>query len=87
MLMRDVLAYRIMRTTLDIDDDVMLAAKELARSRKSSVGRVVSDLAREALTKKVAVARSKSGWPVLPVRPDAKPVTLELVNRLRDESP
>jgi hypothetical protein len=38
-----------MRTTLDIDDDILLAAKELAAMRKTTVGQVISDLARQAL--------------------------------------
>jgi hypothetical protein len=38
-----------MRTTLDIDDDVLIAAKELSAMRKTSVGQVISDLARQAL--------------------------------------
>ncbi len=76
-----------MRTTLDIDEDVLFAAKEMARERKTTAGKVVSELVRKALTEKVTFTRSKSGWPQLPVRPGGKPVTLELVNRLRDESP
>ena len=39
-----------MRTTLDIDDDVLAAAEELARSERSSAGGVLSRLARQALT-------------------------------------
>jgi hypothetical protein len=38
-----------MRTTLDLDDDVLLAAKEHAQREKRSLGAVISDLAREAL--------------------------------------
>jgi hypothetical protein len=38
-----------MRTTLDIDDDVLAAAKELASGRKTTAGKVISDLARKAL--------------------------------------
>lgn len=38
-----------MRTTLDIDDDLMVAAKELARRERSSAGRVVSRLLRHSL--------------------------------------
>jgi len=38
-----------MRTTLDIADDVLLAAKELARRNRKSAGQVVSELAREGL--------------------------------------
>ncbi|MDT8450649.1 MAG: hypothetical protein RQ847_10820 [Wenzhouxiangellaceae bacterium] len=39
-----------MRTTLDIDDEVLAAAKELARRQGTTAGRVVSDLLRRALT-------------------------------------
>jgi hypothetical protein len=39
-----------MRTTLEIDDDVLAAAKELARRERSSAGAVLSKLARRALT-------------------------------------
>lgn len=39
-----------MRTTLDIDEDVLLAAKELARCQSLSAGQVVSRLLRRVLT-------------------------------------
>lgn len=39
-----------MRTTLDIDDDVLNAAKQLAKKRNSTAGEVISGLARIALT-------------------------------------
>ena len=38
-----------MRTTLDIDDDVLQAAKELAQARRKTAGQVLSDLARKGL--------------------------------------
>jgi len=38
-----------MRTTLEIDDDVLSAAKELAAAQKTTAGKVISDLARKAL--------------------------------------
>lgn len=38
-----------MRTTINIEDDVLAAAKELARLQNVSAGRVVSRLMREAL--------------------------------------
>ena len=38
-----------MRTTLDIDDDVLRAAKDLARREKKTAGKIISDLARKAL--------------------------------------
>jgi len=73
-----------MRTTLDIDEDVLMVAKEMARHRHSSAGKVVSELARQALTQKPVFA-TRNGIPQLPVRPDGQPVTLELVNELLDE--
>ncbi len=51
--MRDAIASNInkghaMRTTLDIADDVLFAAKEIAQREKKSLGQVVSELARKA---------------------------------------
>ncbi len=39
-----------MRTTLDIDDDILAAAKQLAKKRNSTAGEVISGLVRQALT-------------------------------------
>jgi hypothetical protein len=75
-----------MRTTLDIEEDVMLAARELARQRGVSLGKVFSDLARQALAHQEA-GEVRNGVPLFPVQPGAVLVTLELVNRLRDEAP
>jgi hypothetical protein len=74
-----------MRTTVDLEEDVLLAAKEIARQQGFTLGRVLSDLARQALTQRISVT-SKHGLPQFPVQPDAGVVTLDLVNRLRDES-
>ena len=74
-----------MRTTLTIDDDVLAAAKEIATQEAKTIGEVVSSLAREALRPKGLGSRTRNGVPLLPVRSEAKPVTLELVNQLRDE--
>ncbi len=75
-----------MRTTLDVDEDVLLAARALAKQRGVTVGKALSDLARQALTRQAAVG-TRHGLPVFPVQPNAGVVTLELVNRLRDETP
>lgn len=73
------------RTTLDIDDDVLQAAKEIAASRSSSAGRVLSELARNALEPK-RPARMRNGVPLLRRRPKgSRRPTMTLVNRLRDE--
>lgn len=75
-----------MRTTLDIDEDVLQAAKELAQARGKTAGQVLSDLARQALAPSHA-GRLRNGVPVLPRRPSGRPrPTMKLVNTLRDEA-
>jgi len=75
-----------MRTTLDIADDVLAAAKAIAREQRKTTGEVVSGLARTALRKRVRLG-SRDGAPLLKVRNPGTRVTLEIVNALRDESP
>ena len=76
---------RLVRTTLDIDPDVLEAAKELAEHRGTTAGKVLSELARKALASK-SRATVRNGLPLLPRRPSGSPrPTLALVNRLRDE--
>lgn len=73
------------RTTLDIDEDVLNAAKELARAQRSTAGRVISELVRKAL-QPTGTARVRNGVPLLPRRPESAPrPTISLVNSLRDE--
>ena len=79
-----------MRTTLTIDDDVLLAAKDLARGGGSSIGAVVSELARRGLHGSApgngAVDNEGfCGFRPLPKR--GAPVTNELIDRLREEGP
>jgi hypothetical protein len=75
-----------MRTTLDLDDDVLAAVKELAAVRRTTAGKVLSELARRAL-QPARVHRLRNGVPVLPRRDAGAPrPTLQLVNRLRDET-
>ena len=79
-----------MRTTLQLDDDVLAAARVLARQRRRSVGDVISDLARQALSGAAhggsqSVMEQRSGLPQLPVTASGGVVDLERVNRLRDE--
>ena len=75
-----------MRTTLDIDDDVLQAAKELAATKGVSTGKVVSDLARKGLSPARPKVTVRNGVPLLPPRPPGTPpLTMEMVNKLRDE--
>jgi hypothetical protein len=72
-----------MRTTLELDDDVVTAAKELAAIERRSLGSVVSELARRGLTPaKVDVAGE---LPVIHVPADSVPITPEMVRRALDE--
>jgi hypothetical protein len=75
-----------MRTTLDIDEDVLESAKELAARRGTTAGRVLSELARIALAPRNRSSRMRNGVPILPKQQRAQLVTPEVVNRLRDES-
>ncbi len=75
-----------MRTTLAIDDDIFAAAKHLAEREKKTIGEIVSSLARRGLARGAPTKHTKrNGVPLLPYRADSTPVTLELVNQLRDE--
>jgi hypothetical protein len=75
-----------MRTTLDIDDDILAAAKELAAGQNTTAGKVLSDLARKALTEPspLKIAR-RHGFAILPKRGGV--VTPELVDRLAEDEP
>lgn len=75
-----------MRTTLDIAEDVLHAAKERARREKKSAGEVISELARSALTAPPAEARepkARHGFRPFPKR--GRIVNNELIDRLRED--
>jgi hypothetical protein len=78
-----------MRTTLDIDDEVLRAAKEIARRRRSTAGAVISELARQALTGAAAeptgVAESEGFYGFRPLPADGRVVSTETVEDLREE--
>jgi len=73
-----------MRTTLAIDDDVLMAAKAIAHREHRTVGDVVSDLARRAL-RRPEPAAYRNGMILLSRGDDQTVVTLETVNALRDD--
>jgi hypothetical protein len=80
--------HLMMRTTLDIDADVLLASKELAARRGTTAGKVISDLARSALTGTPPLVEVNEPAPVhgfVPFPKRGKIVTTELVNQLRHE--
>ena len=74
-----------MRTTLDIEDDVLFAAKDMARREGLTAGQIISRLARLALTKRVDQQPSYptvSGFRPLPTR--GLMVSNDQVNVLRE---
>ena len=76
-----------MRTTVNIDDDVLREAKELARLSGMGLGPMLSHLVRRGLSRDEAPRIvEENGIPVLAHRGHPIPVTPELVRQLRDET-
>jgi len=88
-----------MRTTLDIADDVLFAAKELAQHQKKSLGAVISDLARQAFAQRHSAAgafttgsdpvpcvveQPLAAYGIRPLPARGGLVSNELIDRLRD---
>ena len=88
-----------MRTTLDIADDVLFAAKEIAKREKKSLGQTISELARRAFTQPpavssldpahasggtVRVAERLASYGISPLPARGGIVSNELIERLRD---
>lgn len=71
-----------MRTTIDLDEDVLRVAKHLAQEREQSLGRVLSDLVRRGLRPSDKIAPRSGRIPILPRKPGAKPVTAQAVKDL-----
>ncbi|MGH8158427.1 MAG: hypothetical protein ACREPQ_09920 [Rhodanobacter sp.] len=76
-----------MRTTLQLDEDVLSAARALAERQGRTLGEVVSELARKGLAPVANSPQYRNGIRLMPVRPDARPMTLDEINELRDEVP
>ena len=76
-----------MRATLNIDEDVLAAIKELARRERKTAGRLASDLMRDALRSRAMHAstapKGRNGFRPIPA--GRSPVTNQLVNAMRDD--
>jgi plasmid stability protein len=76
------------RTTINLDDDLLMAIRERARRQQRSIGEVLSELLRQALGARnhageVAETGAFYGFEPLPQR--GPKVSNELIDRLRDE--
>jgi len=73
-----------MRTTLNIDDDIVAAARELAAAERRPLGAVISQLARQGLTP--ARVEADGGLPVIRVPAGSPAITPEMVRHANSES-
>ena len=79
-----------MRTTLKIPDDVLAAARQRAEAKGITIGEALGELARRGLEIELNECGDDGFWKgvkLFPHRSDDPAVTLEVVNRLRDELP
>jgi len=79
------------RTTLNLDDDVLQAARDRARREGRSIGLVISELARQALTDRTAPAsdepRTEQFLGFLPLPSRGHVITNGLIDQLREDEP
>jgi len=82
-----------MRTTLDIDDDILAAARDLAKAEGRTMGEIISDLARRGLTAPTqplgglaepSASFDFDDWPTLQGR-EGVLVTPAMIERVQDE--
>ena len=73
-----------MRTTLELDNDLVAIAKRLAREQGITLGQVISELARQSLAAKYPI-KIRNGVPLFVPKPGPVRLDLRTVNQLRDE--
>jgi hypothetical protein len=76
-----------MRTTLNLDADVLEMAKMLAARERKPLGMVVSGLLRRAVEPADQAPAVRNGIPLFPRSPGSRAVTPDIVNELLDEMP
>jgi hypothetical protein len=74
------------RTTINLDDDVLETARAMARVERRSLGTVVSDLVRRGLAPSQPRIDAEEGFPVFQVRQRAAPITDEMVQAALEEA-
>jgi hypothetical protein len=75
-----------MRTTIQIDDDVLFAARQVARMDGKSIGQPISELARRGL-RPCDRKEARNGFPVFRVADDAPLISEEMVRAALDDEP
>jgi hypothetical protein len=74
-----------MRTTLEIDDDVLSLVKDIAAHRQQSIGKVISERVRASFQYKEETPLYRNGLRVIQRPPGTPPVTMEMIEKLREE--
>ena len=76
-----------MRTTLDIENDILFAAKDLAKREKKTIGQMISDLARRGLTSGATLStrEPKAVYGFRPFPKEGRVVSNEMINKLRED--
>ena len=74
-----------MRTTLELDDDLLATARQLSRQQGVTLGRLISELARQSLAAK-APMKVRNGAVLFVPKAGAPKPDLRIVNKLRDEA-
>lgn len=77
-----------MRTTLEIDDELLLAAKSVAKSSNKSIGEVISEWGLQALQSKhseTSPRKKRNGVPLFDREGVQVRVSMDLIKKLQDE--
>lgn len=74
-----------MRMTVNIADDVIESARELAKSEQKSLDEFVTDLVKERVG--TILPTTRNGVPLIKRKATGRIVTPEFVNELRDADP
>ncbi|MGH7868117.1 MAG: hypothetical protein ACREP9_10990, partial [Candidatus Dormibacteraceae bacterium] len=75
----------VMRTTINLTEDVLYAARAMARTEQRSLGLVISDLARRGLAPQVSPIGEDRGFPVFQRPPGMPLITDEMVRSAMED--
>lgn len=79
------ITLKLMRTTINLDEDVYQAVAHLSRSSGQRLGKTVSNLIRRGLTEKPPVKRKSRRFPAFDIQPGAQVIPASRVERVIDE--
>jgi hypothetical protein len=74
-----------MRTTLELDDDLLTTARQLARQQGLTIGQLISELARQSLAARAPLKVRNGALLFVPKAGASKP-DLGTVNELREDA-